>query len=216
MTESTEVRLLRKYLADSGVPHRVTSTNDGSHVTGSYHYRAGTEGTGLALDAAALSPSRDSDVLLAVYKALEWIGPRCAELIYAGPHGGFWKAGRQVGPYAAANHHDHVHIAVPLGTFVHWPKPGSPIIVTDFPNGEDMLRRFDLSVPTDANGNGWTIVDVPADRVVSIVANGPYPPVDGYWNLPVVARQMRDGKTVISITEGLPSVNVDLVVWTTG
>lgn len=117
--ESRELRLARQYLIDSGVPHRVTSTIGGKHARGSYHFRAGTDGAGLALDAAGPRPGRDTDELLAVYQALEPLGHVCAELIYAGPGGGYWKRGRKVTPYVAADHHDHVHLALPRGTFVY-------------------------------------------------------------------------------------------------
>jgi hypothetical protein len=82
---------------------------------------------GRALDVAGLTPSSDSAQLLAVYQTLLPLAPHCAELIYSGPGGGFWKDGRQVGasyngPAVVAQHHTHVHIALPLGRYVRYPK----------------------------------------------------------------------------------------------
>lgn len=113
MGESLEVRGLRGWMAASGVGHRVTSTC--RPAGGSYHGRVGTGGCGLAVDLAGPEPGADTAELAAVYRALVPLGPSCAELIYSGPGGGYWAQGRPVGPYAAAGHHNHVHVAVPLG-----------------------------------------------------------------------------------------------------
>lgn len=77
-----------------------------------------------------------------------------------------------------------------------------------------MLKRHDVDIPAlDGQGRGWFVLDVPAERVVSIVVNGSYPPVDGYWELPTVARQSRDGKTCVTITEATPNQSMRLSVW---
>lgn len=110
---SVETDSLRLFMHHSGVPHRVTSTyRPGTH---SYHGREGTGGKGLAADFAAPVPGWDTPNLKAIYEALEPLGPSCAELIYSGPGGGYWRSGARVGPYAEAGHHDHVHIAMPKG-----------------------------------------------------------------------------------------------------
>lgn len=132
---SDEVRGIIAAVRASGVPHRVTDVAGAGHARHSYHYRLGGNGVGLAVDFAGPVPSRDSDALAAVYEALERYGPLCAELIYSGPGGGYWKAGQRVPPYAAAQHHDHVHVAVPVGTILHAPIPDREvIIVPDDPN----------------------------------------------------------------------------------
>lgn len=139
------------YMEDSGTSHRVTSTTGGKHAPTSYHYREGTDGIGLAVDFAGPVPSTDSPELLAIYQALAPLGRFCAELIYNGPGGGSWKLGKKVAPYVGG-HHDHVHIAVPKGTFVHYPKEGfvpDQIVHTNAP-----LLTF---VPTPS-GNGYWMV----------------------------------------------------------
>lgn len=119
----------------TGTPHRVTDITGPGHTRGSWHYRLGTHGAGLAVDFAGPVPSRDSEALAAVYEALEPYGPSCAELVYAGPGGGYWKAGRRVPPYSAAAHHDHIHVAVPVGVVLHTPSPDQEVIVVpDDPN----------------------------------------------------------------------------------
>lgn len=78
-----------------------------------------------------------------------------------------------------------------------------------------MLTRFDVDIPSlDDQGRGWVELDVRSDRVVSIVVNGSYPPVDGYWPIPQCGRQTRGGKTVIELTNGSPRGHVILSVWT--
>lgn len=151
MAESVELLLLRRYLLDSGTPHRVTASL-GRHLSaaepcwphsaGSLHCADGTRGKGRALDVAGPTPSRDSPQLQAVYQTLLPLAPHCAELIYSGPGGGFWKNGRQVsasyyGAAVVAQHHAHVHIALPLGRFVRYPKdpamPEASIIESNAP-----------------------------------------------------------------------------------
>lgn len=135
MAYSAEVLGIIAAVRATGVPHRVTDIDSPGHIKGSWHYRLGSGGAGLAVDFAGPVPSRDSDALAAVYEALEPYGPLTAELIYSGPGGGFWKNGQRVPPYSAAGHHDHVHVAVPVGTILHTPAPDQEvIIVPDDPN----------------------------------------------------------------------------------
>jgi N-acetylmuramoyl-L-alanine amidase-like protein len=84
----------------------------------------------------------------------------------------------------------------------------------DYPE-EPSMRRYDIAIALDNQGNGYTepSLDVPYDRVVSLLAHGPYPKVDGYWNLPVLGRQDRDGKTVVTATEGPPNTTVSVTLW---
>lgn len=157
MSESREVLGLRAWLTVSGVPHRVTSTTGGGHAPTSYHYRAGTDGLGLALDAAGPVPSRDSAGLRAVYEALEPLGPMSVELIYSGPGGGFWKNGRRVSAYSASSHHDHVHIAVPKGWAWHQPtvNPPKEQPLPDDPNLPNITGPVTLHPIVDADGKCW-------------------------------------------------------------
>lgn len=143
MAWSAEVLGIIAAVRATGVPHRVTDIGGPGHTKGSWHYRLGTGGEGLAVDLAGPVPSRDSDALAAVYEALEPYGPLTAELIYSGPGGGFWKNGQRVGPYSAAGHHDHVHVAVPVGTVLCDPTPEQEVIIVpdnpDLPNIEGPL-----------------------------------------------------------------------------
>src|SRR5919106_490589 len=43
--------------------------------------------------------------------------------------------------------------------------PLAPPIVTDFSAPEDDMRRYDVSITLDDQGNGWAKVDIPWDRV---------------------------------------------------
>lgn len=126
IVESQEVVALRRFLLDSGVAHRVTSTWQHSKNTNagypSRHVQPGTNGIGLALDAAGPSPSKDSPQLAAVFYALLTVERQLHELIYAGPQVSFnIREGARVPKYAIDDHHDHVHVSVNKGTLVSWP-----------------------------------------------------------------------------------------------
>lgn len=102
---------LEKMLA-KGPTHIITSTTDGHHAAGSYHYK------GQAIDVADKAGSRDTPGLLAINRYLaKNYGKELAELIYAGPGGINIKDGKVVsgigfyGPQTMAGHHDHVHVA---------------------------------------------------------------------------------------------------------
>lgn len=62
--------------------------------------------------------------------------------------------------------------------------------------------RVDIEMHTDGNGNGWTLLAQPFSTFEAATVHGPYPPVDGYWDAPVVAVQERGGKTIVTVTEG--------------
>lgn len=116
MSLSAEVLGIIGHVYKSGVPHRVTDVySPGVHSAGSYHYRAGTGGYGLAVDLAGPSPSRNSPQLLAIFAAFQIVESRLAELIYSGAPYSI-KDGKRVRKYAISTHWDHVHVAVPRGT----------------------------------------------------------------------------------------------------
>jgi hypothetical protein len=128
VSESQEVHALRQYLLDSGVAHRVTSTIRHSDLTNagypSRHRQQGTNGMGLALDAAGPSPGWDTPQLAAIFYALLKVERQLHELIYAGPQVAFnIRNGARVGKYAIADHHDHVHVSVDKGVLIEWPDP---------------------------------------------------------------------------------------------
>jgi hypothetical protein len=101
-----------------------------------------------------------------------------------------------------------------VAAVLHSGPPAPPRPAATFP--EDALQRHDIAITTDGNGHGWAFVPVPAERVVSIVTQGPYPPVDGYWELGVFGRQARDGRTVVTVTEGPARTTVHASVWVAG
>lgn len=131
---SQETSALIRYVAASGVPYRVTDlTTPGEHTATSYHYAAGTGGQGLAVDFGGPVPSRDSDALLAIYQVLLPLAPHMAELFYSGPGGGLWKNGRRITSRTISDaHHNHVHVAAPLGFDWHPakenPMPDRPVV----------------------------------------------------------------------------------------
>ena len=167
----------------------------------------------------------------AIYNAFRGVAAQLAELIYNAP--GITKAvldGRLVdgasvyGAYQWNAHRNHVHVAVPRGVFLT-PRPRPPaagtgpptVTAAAYPGGETVLVRHDVDIPAlDSQGRGWVSLDLPPDRVVSMLVNGPYPPVDGYWTLPQLARQDRGGKTIVSLVDGHPGGHVLLSVWAMG
>lgn len=225
-----EVAAIIAYADSTLVPHRVTDIDGPGHAPNSYHYAKGTAGNGLAVDFGGASlgvTPTTSKQMVALFVAFLDVANQLAELIHNGPGISVAvKNGRRVdglatyGPVTWSEHTNHVHVAVPRGTYLT-PRPavaagtGPPTVtVTSYPGGEDMLIRHDVDIPAlDGQGRGWVELDVPAERVVSIVVNGPYPPVDGYWELPAVARQDRGGKTVVALTEGAPNEHIVLSVW---
>ncbi len=229
MTVSREVRAIIGYAESTGLPYRISDINGPGHTTGSYHYATGTGGVGLAVDFGGVHPGVTATTInqmADIYRAFLEVSAQLAELIHAGKGTVIAvKNGRRVdgaafyGPITWSDHIDHVHVAVPRGVFLtprHRAAGSGPPTVTPhpYPGGEDMLTRHDVDIPAlDGQGRGWVELDVPAAKVVSIVVNGPYPPVDGYWELPTVARQDRGGKTIVTITEALPNQPLQLSVW---
>lgn len=120
MPLSKEVLAIINYLANTGVPFKVTSTTGGVHAPGSYHYQEGTDGDGLAVDVAGPLPSQNSPELLAIFGHLAAVKGQLAELIYSGAPFSV-KNGLVVPRYAIPQHWNHVHVAVPRGTFLKGP-----------------------------------------------------------------------------------------------
>lgn len=131
---SNEDRNLLQYLLDAkaatGIDVVATSTTD--HPPGATrHLQAGTNGTGLAIDCRLRQ--RGLNTHRSVFDLWRPVESALYELIYADPpsavrsDGTFGpyniKAGKRVRPYASADHHDHVHIAVNRGIFPRYPLP---------------------------------------------------------------------------------------------
>lgn len=125
---SRECQAIIDYVESSGVPYRVTDINGPGHVPGSYHYTPGTDGVGLAVDFAGVTPG--VTVVTAaqmhdLYRLFLLVGSQLAELIYSGSgveagikDGRFVHGKSFYGPLVWPDHRDHVHVAVPRGTFL--------------------------------------------------------------------------------------------------
>jgi hypothetical protein len=217
-TESREVAALRRYMADSGIPHRVTSTMGGKHATNSRHYQLGTDGLGLAVDFAGPTPG-DYKAMAAIFAALSNVASQLHELI-GGPRfvtrtvkNGQW--GNPVQQWGAPTwkaHDTHVHVSVDRGTFVRWPAPPTmtvPIPVFDFE--EATIKSTLVFVKLDDQGNGYSTWDPKLGRdptIVGTVLQGPYPPADGgYWGDQAkvnLSAQPRDGAVILVARGGKP------------
>jgi len=180
MAESLEVAALRRLAADIGA--RVTSTTGGRHSATSFHYAAGTGGTGLAIDLAELSgPSALTPGLKRIASEVaKRIGPACAELIYAeGPNLRNGKPYSYSAPVLAA-HRNHIHLAVNRGfRYESAPKEVRPMYDPPFPIVGAVVAH--LVAP---GGGVWVLTDGGA-----IYAFG-CPDYDApnrhpeYWNIP--------------------------------
>lgn len=231
MTISRESQAIIDYVRSTGLPFRVTDINGPGHAAGSYHYVKATGGTGTAVDfggtVAGVNPTTQKQ-MVDIYRVLRDVATQLAELIHAGPgivqavkNGRIVDGASFYGPVTWPDHADHVHCAVPRGVFLT-PRPhgvagsGPPTVTpTHYPEGDLVLTRLDVDIPAlDDQGRGWFELDTAAEKVVSIVVNGSYPPVDGYWPIPRCARQTRAGKTIFEVIDGSPRGHVNLSVWT--
>lgn len=166
MTISRECQALIGYVESSGLPYRVTDVDGPGHAEGSYHYAAGTGGDSLAVDFAGVIPGVNpitAAQMLDLYRLFLLAGPQLAELIYSGSNvrEGI-KDGRLVhgpsfyGPLVWPDHRDHVHVAVPKGTFL---KPLSQPIgtlgetMTNNPDLPDIEGPLHLQILQDQAGN---------------------------------------------------------------
>lgn len=135
---SDEVHGILDYLRALDLPARVTSTTNHSlfSLRGflSMHRKPGTNGTGLALDAAGPIAGDDLMGHALIFDAFRPVEHLLHELIYAGPQVTYnIKRGARVAKYAQRSHHDHVHIAVPKGTILYRKELGA----MGFPNAID-------------------------------------------------------------------------------
>jgi len=117
MGYSKEDAAILNFLKNSGVaftPPSPQQINEGEHVAGSYHYRVGTQGIGLAIDLVGPSLLNIFNVFDSVYTHLE-------ELIWNNhaAQGRNVKNGKHVAIYdTVANASNHIHVAVNVGTFL--------------------------------------------------------------------------------------------------
>lgn len=164
MTISRECQSIVDYVESTGLLYRVTDINGPGHSDGSYHYAAGTGGQGLAVDFGGATPGLNPTTqiqMTAIYHALMDVAGQLAELIWNAP--GITTAvknGKQVngatyyGPLVWGDHRDHVHVAVPKGTFLT-PKPGGP--VADDPNRPNVNAPI-TGIAATPTGRGYWLV----------------------------------------------------------
>lgn len=129
--DTKELAGMRKYMADSGVPHRVTFTWGGTHVASSLHYK------GRAMDVAGPEPSRNSPALLAIFRVLELVKDVTYELFYGGPGGALYKSGMPISNESLRkSHEDHVHVSVEAGVVLAFPfkETSMPVDDPNLPN----------------------------------------------------------------------------------
>lgn len=248
---SREVLAIVAYLSGSGLPFRVTATTGtyvssanpcAPHSKGSLHCAAGTGGKGLAVDFAGTQPGVNSLTVAqmgAIFTAFSFAASHLAELIYQGPgvnravkNGKWVDPVRVYGPVAWAAHRNHVHVAVPKGTFLRWPispaPPSPPPAGPSYDYEEATIKTMLVHIgPLDDRGCGWGDWQVGLGRdpiIVGLVQLAPSPPDDGptpqdphrdpYWMNEArvnLAAQPRGGVLRVVVRGGTPGDTVS--VW---
>lgn len=162
LTCSPEVIGIIAYADTTGIPYKVTSTFRPGAITAAGN--SSRHGRKLAVDFAAPRPSLDSEDLARIFRAFTPIEKHLNELIYAGPQVSYnIKAGKRVGKYAQAIHHNHVHVAVDPGVIlaVLTPHPTTPAEVHVEAAPADTDGREEMAEPVDAlaapNGGVWVL-----------------------------------------------------------
>ena len=98
--------------------------------------------------------------------------------------------------------------------------PDNVIVGSELANNEVASQTLSLMTElvkwsVDNSGNGWIGVNIPYTNIISVIAQGSYPPVDGYWKLPKIGIQERvidNFQTCISISEANPNSEVLLFI----
>lgn len=116
------------------------------------------------------------------------------------------------GFYAPHAHEPH-HLELRPGRPPFRPlREAKPLTVTTEIVGP--MTRYTVEVPSlDGQGAGYVDLPISFSRVVSVLAQGPFPRENGYWDTPVFGAQARNRGTIVSITEGPPSGAVIFYVW---
>lgn len=206
---SDEDRALLQYLRAAKAATRIdvvaTCTTD--HPSGpTRHLQLGTNGTGLAIDCR--KRTRGRDIHRAVFDLFVPIETLLYELIYAGASYNI-KAGRRVDPYAVADHHDHVHVAVDRGVLVRWPRlsPPAPAPLPTTLEVDVQIRSEHIEMPLDAQGRGNVTVPWPIDTIIGFLPHSEVRPnVDGRYDAPANSVTFTpDGTgTVVVVQQGTP------------
>lgn len=175
MTISREAQAIIDYVEGCGIPYRVTDVDGPGHAKTSYHYRQGTDGVGLAVDFGGATPGvsiATAPQMGAIYRCFLAVAGQLAELIYSGadvdgrPVLVAIKNGRRVdgasfyGGATWRDHFDHVHVAVPRGTFLSHPLgtlAKEAAVANDDPN------RYNVNAPVvgiamTPTGKGYLLV----------------------------------------------------------
>jgi hypothetical protein len=175
VTISRETQALIDYVEATGLPYRVTDVDGPGHATGSYHYAKGTDGDGLAVDFAGAVPGVTTVTarqMGAIYREFLNVAGQLAELIYSGadvdgrPVTVAVKNGRRVdgasfyGPTTWKDHFDHVHVAVPRGTFLSHPFSTLSMggrMAADDPNRANVEAPI-VGISATPSGKGYWLV----------------------------------------------------------
>jgi hypothetical protein len=125
----------------------VTFTTNGVHSDGSYHYG------GQAVDVALPGGSTwNSPALGQVALNLLGLVPVqfIREFIWAGPHPIYIRNGKRVAPYAAAQHHDHIHLAA-SAAFTYEPPKEAPV------SSHPIVNAPVTGIAITPTGNGYLL-----------------------------------------------------------
>lgn len=184
MTISREAQAVIDFVEATGLPYRVTDVSGPGHAKGSYHYAEGTGGVGLAVDFAGVTPGVTPVTVVqmaAIYRAFMAVAPQLAELIHNGPGTGMAvKSGRVMngpslyGPAVWDAHKNHVHVAVPRGTFlapVSHPLSTLEATVADNPDIPKAQAPIVAFAPTPSGGGYWIVT---ADGAVFAFGDAQY------------------------------------------
>jgi hypothetical protein len=187
VTISREAQAIIDYVEGCGVPYRVTDVNGPGHAPGGYHYAQGTGGVGLAVDFGGATPGVTQITarqMGAIYRCLLGVAGQLAELIYSGadidgrPVTMAVKNGRRVdgasfyGTVTWRDHFDHVHVAVPRGTFLSHPMA---TVEKETPMADDNVYQAQAEVvafEATPTGKGYWIVT--ADGAVFAFGDAQY------------------------------------------
>lgn len=173
MTISREAQAIVDFVEATGLPFRVTSTvryPEPGEKPRSYHEQEGTDGLALAVDFAGVTPGVNTVTaaqMLELYRAFRLVAPQLAELIYSGSgvkeavkNGRLVDGASFYGPATWGDHRDHVHVAVPRGTFLlplSHPLNTLEAKVADDPNLPNAAAPV-VAFQATSTGNGYWIV----------------------------------------------------------
>ncbi|HET7486950.1 MAG TPA: glycoside hydrolase domain-containing protein [Acidimicrobiales bacterium] len=76
----------------------------------------------------------------------------------------------------------------------------------------NLTREF-VNVNLDAAGKGWTLVNVPFDKIVSVLVNAADPRTNGYQPVPMTAADAYGSQTQIELVDGPPHGVVGVFYW---